>query len=195
MWQLDSQESKECQRFILINNQGVVTFGEALALFRNSEDFRGFFIEFLQQLPFNAYKWETPPFSTSLLKRKFEFVTLNAPSLDRPADSSAFDQYTGTTGDNVVAFPNLGKDAYLVVPSCTDTRTNYCHLGSFSKSAPYDQQQRLWAFVGEIGLRLISDTPLWLSTAGGGVPWLHVRFDRFPKYYGYAEFRQSTWPG
>lgn len=33
--------------------------------------------------------------------------------------------------------------------------------------------------------------PVWLSTAGAGVPWLHVRLDDHPKYYGYALYRSG----
>jgi hypothetical protein len=36
------------------------------------------------------------------------------------------------------------------------------------------------------------DAPLWISTSGLGVYWLHVRLDARPKYYTYAPFRQ--WP-
>ena len=30
--------------------------------------------------------------------------------------------------------------------------------------------------------------PTWLSTAGMGVSWLHVRLDSQPKYYGFAAY-------
>jgi hypothetical protein len=32
---------------------------------------------------------------------------------------------------------------------------------------------------------------LWLSTAGMGVSWLHVRLDSSLKYYGYKPFKQT----
>jgi hypothetical protein len=32
--------------------------------------------------------------------------------------------------------------------------------------------------------------PVWLSTAGAGVPWLHLRLDDRPRYYGFAPFRR-----
>lgn len=35
-------------------------------------------------------------------------------------------------------------------------------------------------------------TPVWISTSGLGVPWLHVRIDDRPKYYQHAPYR--TWP-
>jgi hypothetical protein len=33
--------------------------------------------------------------------------------------------------------------------------------------------------------------PVWLSTAGGGVSWLHVRLDDQPKYYGFEPYRHA----
>lgn len=33
------------------------------------------------------------------------------------------------------------------------------------------------------------DAPLWVSTSGLGVPWLHVRLDDAPKYYTHRPFR------
>jgi Family of unknown function (DUF6940) len=33
--------------------------------------------------------------------------------------------------------------------------------------------------------------PVWLSPAGAGVSWLHLRLDDQPKYYGYAPYRQQ----
>ena len=32
--------------------------------------------------------------------------------------------------------------------------------------------------------------PVWLSTSGMGVPWLHMRLDQVPKYYTYEPFAQ-----
>ena len=34
------------------------------------------------------------------------------------------------------------------------------------------------------------DSPLWLSTCGTGVYWLHVRLDSRPKYYSYQEYKR-----
>ena len=33
--------------------------------------------------------------------------------------------------------------------------------------------------------------PIWLSTAGMGVPWLHVRLDSRPKYYAFGPYRDD----
>ena len=37
----------------------------------------------------------------------------------------------------------------------------------------------------------IDSNPLWLSTLGLGVAWVHIRLDRTPKYYQYAPDRTS----
>jgi hypothetical protein len=37
----------------------------------------------------------------------------------------------------------------------------------------------------------LNEKPVWLSTAGGAVSWLHVRLDDRPKYYHYAMYKQT----
>jgi len=49
-----------------------------------------------------------------------------------------------------------------------------------------------WKLVGGAMERRLGPRPVWLSTAGGGVAWLHVRLDDRPKYYGYAQYRNAT---
>ena len=46
--------------------------------------------------------------------------------------------------------------------------------------------------VGAAMQRRLGAKPVWLSTAGAGVSWLHVRLDDRPKYYGYAPFREGA---
>ena len=69
----------------------------------------------------------------------------------------------------------------------------YSDLASFMRGAPADQQLRLWHEVGtqvHYQLRVSApDTPLWLSTEGSGVPWLHVRLDSRPKYIKHDAYR------
>ena len=111
--------------------------------------------------------------------------------LDVAPDARPFNEFIAQTPQSVVSFKNLGKDALLVVPVCKDNTANYCHLASFTHTAPIEQQHMFWKEVGEQGLALASDRPVWLSTAGGGVDWLHVRFDSRPKYFHYNAFRNA----
>jgi hypothetical protein len=78
--------------------------------------------------------------------------------------------------------------ALLPIRRCTDI-----WLAAFVRLAPAQQQSALWRSVGEAMQRRLSKKPVWLSTAGAGVPWLHVRLDDLPKYYGYRPYRQPSW--
>ena len=51
---------------------------------------------------------------------------------------------------------------------------------------------RLWQLVGAAMQRRLNTKPVWLSTAGAGVSWLHVRLDDWPKYYGYTPYRKAV---
>ena len=67
-------------------------------------------------------------------------------------------------------------------------QTSNCHVQK-------QQQHALWQSVGEAMARRVGAKPVWLSTAGAGVSWLHVRLDDRPKYYGYVPYMRSTEPG
>ncbi|WP_444921769.1 DUF6940 family protein [Microbulbifer sp. CnH-101-G] len=191
MWNLCKSEVLDGYLFVVRKNDKVISYRDVLELLKSDEDFRGFFIASLQELSFESFRWETPGYTEGTLDQEFEFVVLNDPSINRKANSKPFESFISDTDKTVVSFQSLGKDAHLVVPSCQNQAANYCHLASFTSTAPISQQQDLWSLVGNVGLELASNIPVWLSTAGGGVAWLHVRFDTEPKYYHYAKFKQS----
>lgn len=65
---------------------------------------------------------------------------------------------------------------------------DYSGLAEFFREAPVDRQRALWKVLArEIRLQL-SEKPVWVSVAGGGIAWLHVRLDRVPKYYRYLPY-------
>ena len=68
----------------------------------------------------------------------------------------------------------------------------YGHIGAFVRHAPEPQRHALWERVGAAMQRRVGTKPVWLSTAGAGVSWLHVRLDDRPKYYGYAPYRDAA---
>lgn len=83
-----------------------------------------------------------------------------------------------------MCFANLGGDARLV-PCPVGPHEAYAHLARFVRGGLREQVDTLWRRVGEALIEWWSTpgtTPVWLSTSGGGVPWLHVRLDRRPKY-------------
>ena len=169
--------------------------GDVLSLWQGDEDFQAFFTDLLTGAPFGAYFWEMPPLTRDTLEQAFEFVLVDSPRLiNAVPDHRAFGQYFASASTEVVTgFHNLGRDAYLVTP-CPIERTAACaHLAAFSRTASFTVQQAFWRHVGrEIEARL-GCRPLWVSTSGLGVHWLHVRLDQQPKYYTwqpYASVRQ-----
>ena len=55
-------------------------------------------------------------------------------------------------------------------------------------NANFQDARSLWRNVLSELVKKISNKPLWLSTAGNGVHWLHVRISSKPKYYRYAPY-------
>ena len=169
------------------------TFSEVLRRWQDDTVFRAFFIKLLADAPFSAFRWETPPITAASASRPFEFVLLDSPGLASQPDPDAFAEHFGGeagSGD-VVSFPNLNNDAILVVPCPLGPVSAYGHLAAFVRKAPDAQKHSLWRLVGELMERRLGPRPVWLSTAGAGVSWLHVRLDQRPKYYGHAQYRES----
>jgi hypothetical protein len=167
-----------------------ISYEEVLHRWQNDSDFRSFFIALLADSPFAAFRWETPPITTATASRLFESVLLDSPELARNPDSDAFaEHFRRRAAGEVVAFPNLGKDAIMVVPCPGGPLKAYGHIGAFVRHAPEAQRHALWQMVGAEMQRRLSAKPVWLSTAGAGVSWLHVRLDDRPKYYGYGPYR------
>ena len=94
-----------------------------------------------------------------------------------------------------MSFANLGRDAFLVVPCPTGRLSAYGHLAAFLRGAQEEQKHALWALVGKLMEQRGGSKSVWLSTAGAGVSWLHVRLDDRPKYYGYGPYRDLAWAG
>ena len=145
---------------------------------KTSNEFINVFIEALQESEYEAYFWEVGPVNNSRLNEQLEFVLVNSSSLLKlKPDRYTFDQHF-QKGRPVVSFPNLGGDAHLVVPSpISSDLTTYAHLANFVRNAPRDQVVSFWMSVADNYERLIGDETKWLSTAGLGVSWLHVRID------------------
>jgi hypothetical protein len=170
-----------------------VSYAEALRRWQYDADFRSLFLALLADSPFAAFRWETPPLATATANRPFEFVLLDSPGLARTPDPDAFaEHFSGAAAGGVVQFANLGNDATMVVPCPNGPLSAYGHLGAFVRLAPEQQKHSLWALVGAAMQRRLGAKPVWLSTAGAGVSWLHVRLDDRPKYYGYGPYREAA---
>ena len=138
---------------------------------------------------YDGYFWEVKPINGEGINEEFEFVLVESDILPKiEANDSSFKQYFEEKR-GVVSFPSLRADAQLIVPTPMGTSSNYKHLASFVRGAPTSQIIEFWKKVGEEYERLIAENIKWLSTAGLGVSWLHVRIDSRPKYYRFKEYK------
>ena len=195
MLEVDSENVNGAAIKMRVRWQGAsISTGAALELCRSDDDFRAQLISALTAAPFAAYFWETPPVTLSTLGRLFEFVLTEAPALAKAApDLDAFRQHFDRDGDHdgIVVFENLGRDATLVVPRPLASADIYVHLGAFLRGAPEAQTHALFRCVASEVVSRVSNRPLWLSTAGMGVYWLHVRLDSRPKYYRHTPYTRA----
>jgi len=175
-------------RFAIDLDSRPATFSDVVLGWQNDAGFRTLFNGLLADVPFTAFRWETPAVTTTTLSKPFEFVVLDSPGLARRPDPNAFAENFNDAGDEIAVFTNLSKDAILIAPHPVAEATAYGHLGAFVRLAPLTQRQSLWSKVGETLGRRVGEKPVWLSTAGAGVSWLHVRLDDRPKYYGYQPY-------
>jgi hypothetical protein len=153
-----------------------VSYADVIHLWQNDAGFRTFFIDLLVDSSFSAFRWETPPITAATANQPFEFVLLDSPDLASDPDSAAFDEHFNTMAPGgVVEFPNLGRDAIMVVPCPDDPPSDYGHLAAFLRHSRESQQHSLWELGGAARQRRLGPPPDGLSTAGGGVAWLHGR--------------------
>jgi hypothetical protein len=172
----------------------MVTWQAAIGLWQHSPAFRSSLTQALADMPFAAFFWETPAVTTVSLPRPWECVAVAAPSLAQTQpDASPFSDYLERDATGAIAtFPNLGGDALLVVPQPQGEVEAYAHIATFLRRASAYQIHQLWQVLGQTVQRHIAKRngkPLWVSTSGLGVAWLHVRLDDRPKYYTHPPYR------
>jgi hypothetical protein len=165
---------------------------------------------FFETAPVNKHTWSTENTFQFVVLRDRGHVLIPGPVVikDLPFNEH-FDRALINSGETLdkqdsIVFDNLSGDATLISPlpesfvNSEITVTNYTHIKSFlfdnliAKQHPH-RIITFWKRVAEATLNKIGNCPhnhkYWLSTHGGGVPYLHVRIDKRPKYYHYAEFK------
>ena len=165
----------------------------------NDASFRERLTQDLASAPFDAFFWECNAVSATAVQRPFEMVVMDAPALGRMTPSSAaFSEHLGREApESIRSFDNLSGDARLVVPTPLVGDEAYPHLAAFVRNAPAEQIDALWQATGLAVSEWLASkaTPMWLSTSGLGVAWVHVRLDSRPKYYTHHPYRLNPqWP-
>lgn len=189
------EQLDETTTWLRIREEGsgaLLSRAEVQDLWKSDETFCAAFSRYLADMPLNAFFWETPPLTTATLRHPFECVMVSAPALGRqlPDPRPFARQFAAHPASEVVAFSNLNGDADLVAPRRLEDGVDYGHLASFLRTAPQSQIREVWRLVSEAADPwLASGEPVWISTSGLGVAWLHVRLDLRPKYYSHARYR------
>ena len=192
MWKFKREliDSDRIQKVFILTGDRQVTFSEVIELWQQDRKFREFFISILADTPMPAYFWETPPVTKSTVDREFEFVLIASPELaDLDPNPSDFQQYFESATEEVVTFANLGNDALLVVPCPINNIPASTHIAAFVRSAPDFQQHLLWQTVGRSLAQRLDKQPIWVSTSGLDISWLHVRLDSRPKHYCFKPYK------
>lgn len=170
-----------------------MSIGQVIEGWRNDIEFCDWFCSLLRSCQFETFRWETPPLTSRSVDHEFECVLVDSPGLAPRADRGPFQGHfdAAAPSQTVISFANLRGDSTLVVPVPESDTSDFRHLAAFSRTAPVEQQRVLWRTVGQQAANSIGGQPVWMSTAGGGVSWLHVRFDSRPKYYQHRPYKSA----
>lgn len=193
-WEVKSErlENGRVTKYKIFDNNTQLTFLNVLEKWASSERFRNFYNKILADSVYEGFFWETPPQTRSSINQPFEFVLVKSSRLPQiKADQRPFSEHFNTN-EAIISFPNLGGDAQLVVPTPQTSDNAYPHFAAFIRNASEEQKHQLWITVSNQYLRLLNDAPRWLSTAGLGVYWLHLRIDSRPKYYNFLPYKKYS---
>ncbi len=183
------------RQFKIFQEDKQLSYADIIELWKNNFAFREFYISLLTTSSFQAFFWELPPLTLTSLRQSYKFVLVDSPQLVsvKPNSAPFAKQLESAQADrNVTVFENLGKDATLVVPRQVGNQNAYIHLAAFIRNAPESQVQELFKTLGETLEQHLNEQPVWVSTSGLGVFWLHVRLDSRPKYYSFQPYRNSS---
>lgn len=171
-----------------------LSVADVVAGWRDDAAFREFFIGALAASLYPAFFWEMPLLTRATLTDPFECATIRGDALARMrADDADFAEYL-CGPEPIAVFPNLGGDALLIAPRRLSDADRYGHIAAFVRSGPDAQRHTLFQVLARETEKMLATTRnrFWISTSGLGVPWVHVRLDRYPKYYQYRRYAQVS---
>lgn len=181
---------KNIRKSSIIYHGKPLSYSDVIEGWRGDSEFIHYFSSLLKTSPYDAYFWETPPVCVNNLHRDFEYVEINSAVLNNAStDRTTFNEYFLQSYDGVAVFDNLGADAHLVVPCPENAQDDFPHLAAFMRNASDRQIELFWNSVARQVGEYLSESDMWVSTAGSGVAWLHLRLDSFPKYYAYHPYK------
>lgn len=194
MWEANITDVQGARRFRLSRAGSTLSFRELFELLESDLEFASWYTRLLADSGSEAFFWEHPPIAAQSYDDAAEFVLIDSPALAKlEADPEPFRSELQQPDRDVVAFRNLGGDALLLAPQPLGNQEAYPHLAAFLRYGPESQIQGLWQETGRAVRESLSDEPMWISTAGMGVSWLHIRLDSRPKYYRFRPYKSVPW--
>ena len=180
------------QRFRLYEQEHALPVQRFLEHLGHNPAFRCWYTRLLVDSGPDGFFWELPPFSLQSMDEPAEFVLIRSLFLSSlTAERAPFDEHFLSNPDkSVITFENLGGDALLIVPTPLGDDDVYPHFAVFLRNAPPDQIDALWQETSHQARQLVGASPHWLSTAGLGVSWVHLRIDTRPKYYRFDPYKR-----
>lgn len=167
-----------------------LTWKDVLHLWQHDNAWTAQFCDTLSKAQYLDFFWEATPLKqgTQSLDAPFECVLLDARGqlASREANASEFSSNFSACSSGVAVFSNLGGDATLVVPCPNQDSSGYQTLATFLRISDRSLHLSVWKRTAEAIVSQLSKqpkSPLWVSTDGRGVDWLHVRLDTTPKYF------------
>ena len=190
MWRSETHAVPGGMRYRLLDRDSSMSFRIFVGLLRSDREFADWYSRLLAAHDAEAFYFECRPM-TAAVDDAVEFVLLDAPTLARSEPdcapfASRFAEHTG----EVIAFPNLGGDALLIVPRPSGSESAYAHLAAFVRHASAGQVRALWQVAAKALAARFGAAPIWLNTEGSGVAWLHLRLDSRPKYYHHRPYAE-----
>jgi hypothetical protein len=176
-------------KYIIVKptNSSFEKFLNDLMVSRNT---RNVFINTIISTGFENCYLEFPVLCPETKNNAAEYTVIEAKSFAR-ADWHVFEDKFKTSNKNkqmVVVFPNLSNDALLCVPAPIGKTDKWSgHLMDFFKHGPEDQKHELIETFARTALTA-SYRYVYISTHGHGVPWLHIRISKTPRYYTHQPY-------
>jgi hypothetical protein len=194
VWEARTQAVASGIRYQILWRGAQLTFRELFSYLESDPGFTEWYADTLARASLPAFFWEHPPLTEQNVDGGAEFVLIESSSLARlqPDPRPFANQFVRHPGAEVITIPNLGGDALLVVPAPVVAHEAYPHLAAFLRGAPRGQIQELWKAAARAVHKTLGTEPTWISTAGLGVPWLHLRLDTRPKYYRFAPYKTAA---
>lgn len=152
---------------------------------KNNEIFRNDIINIFMECEHDNVYWEFPPFFLETKQNVAKFAIIKCGNFGK-SNSASFKNFLNNKKDNeIVIFKNLSGDTDLITINSVDPENpNFCHIMKFMKNSSHKNKHQLLKTIGKEMLKYSNNIdPIYLSTHGHGVPWLHVRISKFRKYY------------